>query len=160
VDEYVKEAVRRLGAADRFAAARLAFAGPSPSDWGAGPPGDETGGDPGQEAPGMYGGRIGEPGPDGGDLRGDASGGAIAGGDRSVRGALAGAAAGRDAVSGRQLAPAVAPDRGSGGDAGVLEIAREALAGLRKLSPWMPAEMVLRRAMVIAWAAMDEQLCE
>lgn len=41
-----------------------------------------------------------------------------------------------------------------------LEIAREALAGLRKLSPWMPAEMVLRRALVIAWAAMDEQLCE
>lgn len=36
------------------------------------------------------------------------------------------------------------------------EIAREALAGLRKLSPWMPAEMALRQMLVIAWAAMDE----
>lgn len=41
-----------------------------------------------------------------------------------------------------------------------LQIAREALAGLRKLSRWMPPEMVLRRALVIAWAAMDEQLGE
>lgn len=39
-------------------------------------------------------------------------------------------------------------------------IAAEALAGLRKLSGWMPPELVLREALVIAWAAMDESFAE
>lgn len=39
-------------------------------------------------------------------------------------------------------------------------IAAEALSGLAKLAPWMPAELVLREALVIAWAAMDEGLAE
>ena len=39
-------------------------------------------------------------------------------------------------------------------------IAAEALSGLAKLAPWMPPELVLREALGIAWAAMDEGLPE
>ena len=39
-------------------------------------------------------------------------------------------------------------------------IARDALAGLGKMARWMPGELVLREALVIAWAAMDESFAE
>src|SRR5690606_35156286 len=112
VDEYVQNATRRLGARDRFAAARLMFvAGAlSPSGWGAEPSGDDSPAGSGHDPVGKYGGRDGEPGPDGDGLRGDATGGAAEGGDRPVRGPVAGAGDGGRAVSGAELGPGGAPD--------------------------------------------------